>query len=314
MKAVVVVRDGPRPRAVVVETPAPVPGPGESLVQLIAAPIEPMDRLILLGFYPLGTRGSIDGNLILGAQGLGRVVTSDRPELVDARVLLPVRSGTWRSQLAVPTASLIRVPDDVSDEAAAPLRIGATSASAMLEWLQPGDAFVQSPGAGAVGLYAAQLAKRRGLRAICLVRTPERRALLMRLGAHAVLPDDSDAPRSVARLGLQPRLALDGTGGVTTKRLAACLADGGTVVRYGAISGAHAELDVAASVFRDISIRGFWLRSDERARKPEDVAARIEGLLRSKLEIPIAARMPLVEVSKALELSRTAHGRVLLTP
>lgn len=314
MKAIVVGDHlGPR-RHAVVDIAAPRPRAGESVVALLAAPIEPMDRLMLRGLYPLSTQASIDGAMVLGAQGVGQVEHSDRPELVGARVLLPIRSGTWRTRLALPTGSLVALPDHIGTEAAAPLRIGAVSADAMLESLRPGDAFVQSPGAGAVSLYAVQLARRRGLQAICLVRNVAHRDLLLGLGAHAVIEDDDEAPAAIEALGLEPHLALDGTGGATTRRLAASLVHGGSVVRYGAISGSHAQLDVAASVFRDIRVRGFWLKTDEQRRGPQAVRQRLARLLGAELALPIAARYPLGSIEPALAHAGSAVGRVLLVP
>ncbi|HLT37738.1 MAG TPA: alcohol dehydrogenase catalytic domain-containing protein, partial [Enhygromyxa sp.] len=98
----------PRAMLALVELPEPKPSAGELLVELLASPISPTDRLMVRGLYPLHAP---DG--IAGAQGVARVlalgegVTGPEP---GTHVLLPVRCGAWRERLTVAADSVISLP------------------------------------------------------------------------------------------------------------------------------------------------------------------------------------------------------------
>ena len=80
-------------------------------------------------------------------------------------------------------------------------------------------------------------------------------------GAEHVVVDAEDLPKRVreATGGAGIRLAIDCVGGVSTENLARCLDEGGTLVNYGAMSGERCMISPRYFVFRDITLRGFWL-------------------------------------------------------
>ena len=298
-----------------VELPEPEPGPGEVLVDVLASPISPMDRLALRGRYPLHTPEGIPG-----AQGVGLVAELgegvNQPE-IGTVVLLPVRAGAWRERLVVRGESLVPLPATRDPAAACTLRIEALTAAVLLDGLRPGEAFIHSPGAGSVGRYLTLLARDRELSSIALVGSRDPIADLWGLGADEVLVREPGLAARLESLGLpQPRVGFDGTGGGTSSLISSCLQPGGELVVYGATSRKPISLSIDQLVFRDIHVRGFWLHrwASEvgQARLREELMA-LAGL---GLHEHITGRFTLEEWPHALELAERAgaRGRVVFTP
>jgi NADPH:quinone reductase-like Zn-dependent oxidoreductase len=138
-------------------------------------------------------------------------------------------------------------------------------------------------------------------------------------GAEAVLVDDGSGPSPGLPGGARAKLAFDAVGGAATERLAAMVADGGTVVTYGLLSGESPRLSAHDLVFRGLTLRGFWLAdwfaqaSPERAR---DVFGRLTGwLAEGRIGARVAARYPLERVAEAVaDAAREGRdGKILLT-
>jgi mitochondrial enoyl-[acyl-carrier protein] reductase / trans-2-enoyl-CoA reductase len=298
-----------------VELPEPEPRAGEVLVEVLASPISPIDRLSLRGLYPLDLASGIPG-----AQGVGLVVELGEgvhePE-VGSVVLLPVRVGAWCERLVVPAVTLISLSAHRDPVAACTLRIEALTAAALLAELEPGECFVHSPGAGSVGRFLTVLARDRGLRSIALVGSPEPIAQLWGLGADNVLVREPGLPARLHALGLgQPRLAFDGSGGRASAMLGSCLRIGGELVVYGAISREAIQLPVDQLVFKDIRVRGFWLHRWAETVGHSRVSSELEALAAMDLREHVVARFGLDQWPAALALAERAgaRGRVVFTP
>lgn len=298
-----------------VELPEPEPRAGEVLVEVLASPISPIDRLSLRGLYPLHPAYGIPG-----AQGVGLVVELGKglrePE-VGSVVLLPVRVGAWCERLVVPAVTLISLSAHRDPVAACTLRIEALTAAALLAELEPGECFVHSPGAGSVGRFLTVLARDRGLRSIALVGSREPIAELWGLGADNVLVREPGLPARLSALGLgQPRLAFDGSGGRASAMLGSCLRVGGELVVYGATSREAIQLPVDQLVFKDIRVRGFWLHRWAEAAGYPRVRSELEALVAMDLREHVVARFGLDQWPAALALAEQtgARGRVVFTP
>ncbi|PRQ05344.1 Quinone oxidoreductase 1 [Enhygromyxa salina] len=298
-----------------IELPEPQPGPGEVLVEVLASPISPMDRLAMRGLYPLELAEGVGG-----AQGVGIVVELGEGvgELeAGTVVLLPVRVGAWRERLAVSASAVVPLSPHRDPVAACTLRIEALTAAVLLTRLEPGESFVHSPGAGSVGRYLTILARERGLRSIALVGSREPIADLWGLGADNVLVREPGLASRLRALGLpQPRLGFDGSGGATSGLLGSCLQPGGELVVYGATSRQPVELPVSQLVFRDIRVRGFWLHRWARAVGPAQLRSELEALAAMDLQEQVVGRFTLDQWPAALELAERAgaRGRVVFTP
>ncbi|HXV96796.1 MAG TPA: zinc-binding dehydrogenase, partial [Anaerolineae bacterium] len=116
------------------------------------------------------------------------------------------------------------------------------------------------------------------------------------------------------------KLALDAIGGEATMRLASCLADSGTLVVYGMLSGQPCQVTPPDLLFKDIRPRGFFLGRWFQNATPADIAPVFQTLIplvaNGTLCSEVEATYPLDRIKEALaHASREGrNGRILLTP
>jgi len=317
---------GPAPQDVIhaVDFLLPAPLPGEARVAVLAAPINPSDVLTLTGEYgQLPPLPAVGGN-----EGVGRVeaIEGDGAGLaVGDLVLLPVGCGTWTTHLNLPCKALLALPHDVDPVQLSMLAVNPPTALLMLEdfvELQPGDWVIQNAANSGVGGYVAQLAKRRGLNLVNVVRRASAIEAVWQAGGEHVLVDGEDLPRRLRdEVGdVEIRLAIDCVGGVHTEHLARCLADGGTVVNYGAMGGERCMVSPRYFVFHDVRLRGFWLAQWFRrcsAERRRQVFSHLAGLIADgSLHARVQASFGLDEIREAVHMAATGarHGKIVLTP
>jgi len=296
---------------------------GEAMVEVLATPINPSDVMTLAGLYGLLPKlPATPGN-----EGVGRVVDVVGSEAVKPGqlVFLPLGAGTWRTHLKARAERLLPVPEGADVLQMAMLSINPPTAELLLREfvsLQPGEWVLQNAANSAVGRYVITLAKRAGYRTVNVVRRAELEAELRELGADAVLVDGPDLPAKVreATGGAPVRLAIDSVGGSATMRLGDAVAEGGTVVNYGAMSGKGPSLSAAATIFRDVTLKGFWLmqwlRKASRAQQTELMGGLAKLVAQGVLHAPVDATYPLEDIREALSraVEGGRKGKVLLTP
>lgn len=287
------------------------PGPGEVRVRVLLSPINPADLNVLEGKYPL--LPALPG--VPGVEGVG-VVEEDAEGLKKGtRVLLPHRFGAWREAGIAKVADLIPVPDDIPIEQAAMLRINPATALCMLRefgGLEPGAWVFQNAANSGVGRCVVRMCRHFGWKSLNVVRREELFTELGTDGADAVLLDSTELPK------LGAKLALNAVGGESATRLASALADGGTIVTYGAMARQPLKIPNGQLIFNDITWRGFWVsRWYENAGEQERAALFNElfGLVRcGVVATPVEAIYPFTEITRALEHAGKSgrSGKVLL--
>jgi NADPH:quinone reductase-like Zn-dependent oxidoreductase len=155
-----------------------------------------------------------------------------------------------------------------------------------------------------------------------VVRRDDMVPVLEALGADVVLVDGPDlaARAAAATNGAKIRLAFDAVGGSATDRLAQSVAVGGTVVNYGALSGESCKVAPGSFVFRNITLRGFWLAFWFRqATVPQQMALYTDlaqRIARGELTARVHRTFPLAQVQDAVALAASGgrDGKVLLVP
>jgi len=319
-------RRGPVPQDVidVVDFELPPPGASEVLVEVLAAPINPSDVLSLTGDYgSLPPLPAIGGN-----EGVGRVLETGidvRSLRAGQRVLLPIGGGTWRTHLIADARALIALPDRGEPVQLAMLAVNPPTASLLLSEFvkpKPGEWIIQNAANSAVGAYLMQLARLRGFNTVNIVRREAAVAGARAAGGDVVLVDGDDLAARVhgATQGAEIRLGIDAVGGGATERLARCLANGGAIVNYGAMSGDACKLSPASLIFRDISLRGFWLArwlKQEQASTRAALFGELAALIADgTLAAPIAATFPIERVKDAVVAAAAGEreGKIVLLP
>lgn len=316
---------GPVPQDVIecVEFTLPPLAAGEALIEMLAAPINPSDVLTLTGQYGmLPPLPAVGGN-----EGIGRIAeVADGVTLpVGTRVVLPIGVGSWTSHMIAKADTLIPLPPMGDVVQLSMLTVNPPTASLLLSefaTLAPGDWVIQNTANSAVGLYLAQLARRRGIRTVNVVRRADAVATVEAAGGDVVLTDGPDLAARVAEATgkAKIRLGIDATGGTATDRIARSIAIGGTVVNYGAMSGEACKVYPASFVFRDVTLRGFWLafwfrnatREQQRTLFGELVPLVAQGVLTA----PVQATYPLSQIKEAITVAAAGgrNGKIVLVP
>src|SRR5262245_7430806 len=177
MRAVTVSEYGGTP--VVAEVPTPQPGPGQVLIKMRAAGMNPMDRTLAAGDW---RPAPATFPMVLGADGAGVVETvgegatrfSRGDELFGQLLIAPIGSaGTYAEYVAVTEdAPLARVPNGLDAVLAAALPTAGGAGLALVESVEPlsGKTALIVGAGGGVGSFATQFAANAGARVIANVR------------------------------------------------------------------------------------------------------------------------------------------------
>ena len=299
-----------------VETrPWPTPAADEAVVRMSAAPINPADLNQIEGKYPV--RAELPATP--GFEGAGVVVElgADVHGLTSGTlVVLPHNVGTWRDAVAVKAEDLVVVPDGIEPVQAAMLKINPLTAWRLLHdyvHLEKGDWLIQNAANSAAGRDVIQIAHGLGYKTVNVVRRAELIQELRAEGGDVVLVDDDNLREEVktGTGGASIHLGLNSVGGDSALRLANCLAPGGTLVSFGAMSLQPLKIPTGLLIFKDLRFRGIWINKwYDNATPPErmqtfqplfDMARR--GLLKTKVE----KAYPLSEAKAAV--AHAAQGK-----
>jgi NADPH:quinone reductase-like Zn-dependent oxidoreductase len=262
---------------IVAERPAPVPGPGEVVVEVHAASLNYRDLAIARGEYPAGRPlPLVPGSDIAGtvrALGPGcararlgaRVVVSyvvdwesgePEPSRMVRRLGGPL-DGALAQLVVVPEHALVPIPDELGFAEAATLPVAGVTAWRGLfrvARVKPGD-HVLVFGTGGVSIFAIQLASAAGARPIVVVGGDAAKLERVRgLGAWATM-DRRTEPAWEDRVlaltgGRGVDVAIDVVGGENTARVAVATRTGGTLLLVGFLGGHELQLDVRALLRR----------------------------------------------------------------
>lgn len=239
-------------------------------VKMLAAPINPADINRIEGVYPvLPSVPSIGGWEGVGEiHSVGSAVTDFSPgDLVIHAAYLP---GTWQTYVVEDQSLWYKIDKTTPIEYAATVSVNPLSALRMLEdfvTLKPGDTIVQNGATSIVGQCVIQLAQVRGIHSINIIRdkpgSDEIKEKLIKLGADKVFTESELEVKGVkSLLGdiPEPRLGLNCIGGNAATMVVKFLKQGGTMVTYGGMSKKSITISTASFIFKDISLKGFWLR------------------------------------------------------
>ena len=302
----------------------PAPAEGQALVEVLAAPINPSDVLTLTGQYgALPPLPAVGGN-----EGVGRISAlgpNTSAPAVGQTVLLPVGCGTWSTHVLAEAKRLVPLPNEADPQQLSMMSINPPTALLMLERfveLKPGDWLIQNAANSAVGSYLIQFAAARGLRTVNIVRRESALAGVKELGADVVLVDGDKLAKRVAEAtdGAKIALGIDAVGGAATDRLASCLTAGATLVNYGMMSGEPCQVSAASLVFRDVTVRGFWLAQWFRQASPAEqmkVFGEVAKAIASgQLHARIGATYSIEQIKEAVAAAAAGErdGKILVVP
>lgn len=175
------------------EVTTPEPGPGEVRVRLHASGVNPSDVKSRAG----STRKIAFPRVIPHSDGAGeidRVGAGVPPSRLGERVW--VWNGQWRrafgtaaESITLPSEQAVPLPANISVEAGACLGIPAYTGyqAVVLTGAKQGSTVLVAAGAGAVGHYAIQFAKKRGATVVTTVSSPAKAEIARQAGADYVI-------------------------------------------------------------------------------------------------------------------------------
>lgn len=225
--------------------PIPEPGPGQILVKMRGAPVNPSDLLFLRGTYNIVK----ELPCVPGFEGYGTIVKKGpgfSPWLkVGARVACggqSQRDGTWAEYYLADATGCLPLSPKVPEEQAPFMLVNPLTALAMLDLAREkkATAIVQSAAASQLGQMLVPAARLQGFELINIVRRPEQVEILRKLGAKHIL--DSSLPDFKAQLQslahqLNATVALDAISGDFTSILVEAMPDRSEIILYGTLGG-----------------------------------------------------------------------------
>ncbi len=297
------------------ELELPAVGAHETLVRVVAAPINPADLNQIEGKYPI--RFPLPATPGFEGAGIVEAVGAEVRELaVGAQVILPHDLGTWREKAMVTADKLTVVPNDIAPEQAAMLKINPITAWRLLHdfvRLEKGDWIIQNAANSAVGRAVIALARELGWRTVNVVRRAELIEELRATGGDVVLLDNDELRGAVAKAteGAPIRLGLNQVGGESALRLAKVVAAEATIVTIGAMSLRPLTMPNGLLIFKNLHFTGFWVNkwyeqasADERR---ETFASLIDLARRGLLETKVERAYSLGEFREAV--ARAGEGK-----
>ncbi len=326
-QAVLLHEYGESPVLEVVERPTPQPGPGQVLVQMAAAPINPSDLLFLQGIY--GVHKSLP--IVPGIEGSGTVVAAGKgflsERLLGRRVAcsgLTNGDGTWGEYVVLDADGSIAVSDDVSDEQAASMFVNPWTAIALTEIAQKGrhQAIVLTAGVSQLSRMILRLAKEKGIATLHIVRNAEQAEVLQSLGAEDVInsSEENFGQRLAADCDrLNATIAFDAVAGEMTGMLAEAMPQSSRVVVYGSLASQSCRVTVNNLLFGETTIEGFWLNhwlNKKNILQQLFLGKKTQRLLSTTVKTEVRDRLPLRSIQEALRLAATnaTGGKILLVP
>ncbi|GAA3429252.1 zinc-dependent alcohol dehydrogenase family protein [Streptosporangium sandarakinum] len=224
------------------------PGPGEVRIRVDAIGLNRAEVLFRTGHYiePVKRFPARLGTEAAGVvEAVGEGVEGFRPGQPVSTVpgFSQNGHGVYAERAIVPAASVLHRPEGIGAvEGAAVWMPYLTAYGALVEvgGMRPGDTVVLNAASSSVGLAAIHVADRVGATPIALTRTAAKKEALLKEGAAEVIVTGSEdvAERVLAATGGRgAEFVFDAVAGPGVRDLARVVADDGTLLVYGALSG-----------------------------------------------------------------------------
>jgi len=302
------------------------PGPGEVIVKIAAAPINPSDIIRLknahkdydLNTYIPGLEGS--GTVVVAGKGLLPKLWLGRRVACSAGLDM---YGTWAEYLITPAVKCFPLNSRVSDEQGSMSLVNPLTAIAFFDIAEKNHhkAVINNAAASALGRMVELLGNKKGIPVINIVRNQKQVELLKGMGSRYVL-DSSDAsfPDSLGILSKELRATLffDSVCSRELPKMIDVLPEKSSVIIYGNLSGEELIMvNPRTLLANNINISSFYLgnKAKENGLLKNLLNLREVGrLMQTDLKIKVQGVYPLEQAQQALDnyLGNMTGGKVLL--
>lgn len=296
MQAVQVNKYGGPEQLAAARVPRPEVKPGQVLVRLKAAGVNPADWKMRAGYFKQFMPLPFPWTPGLEGAGIVESIAPDVPSFKKGDEVYGPIGSAYAEYAAAPATDLVHKPKHLSFEEAASVPVGALTAwQAVIEEaeVQPGQRVLVHGGAGGVGVYAVQFARWRGAR-VTATASAANADFVKSLGAVQVIDYHASKFENAVK---DVDAVIDTVGGDLVERSLPIIRQGGVFVT------------VAGRVDPEMGQpRGVRTTSSRRADVPK--LQQISELLESKKITPVVGKVfPLAQASQAHELSQSGHGR-----
>ncbi len=306
------------------EIDEPRPAADEVLIDVHAASVSFMDRLLVSGLYQMRpSTPFVPGTEAAGVViAVGEKVTRFQP---GDRVACSNWTGGHAERMVARERNCVRLPAGVAFEAAATLLHNyGTAHCALVEGARAerGETVFVTGAAGGVGLAAVDLSRHLGLRVIAGIGSDVKAALVRRYGACEVVNYRSEKLHErikSATGGAGVDICFDNVGGRVFEQMARLMKWGGRLMPIGFTSGQIPSLPMNLPLLKNYSIVGVF--AGAWAEKFPDEAARmndalVQLLAEGSIRPHIDRVLPLDQVKEAMRAvaDRTVQGRIVLAP
>jgi NADPH2:quinone reductase len=322
MKAALYEAPGPAREVLrVTEVERPEPGPGEVRVRVHASGVNPTDVKARSGATPR----PIDGFQIPHQDGAGvidAVGAGVDPARAGQRVWVWFAAagrkwGTAAEWTVVPDRQAVPLPDEVDMELGASLGVPAMTAHRCLFADGPvaGKAVLVAGGAGAVGHFAIELAKRDSARVAATVSNPEKADLASKAGADLVVNyRETDVAAQVRPFSARVDRVIEVALGANLQADLALSGPETVIVTYAA-EPSDPVLPVRACMTANVTLRFILVYGVPAAALDQAVAGITAALRAGDLTALPVHRFPLDDIAAAHEaVENGVLGKVLVMP
>lgn len=248
------------------QLPVPVPKPGQVLIKVRLASVNPSDEMFIQGLYG---QPRVKG-AAAGFEAVGDVVASGGGFLANRlkgkRVaFVATGSGTWAEYCLAEAAVCIPLRKTIRDEDGAAMVVNPLTAVAMFDLVKAeGEkAFVMSAAGSQLCKLIGDLAKAEGYRPIAIVRRENQAEIMKAHGAAHVLvqtaPDFTSKLRETCKAE-KPRIFLDAVTGPLGGKVFKAMGKGARWIVYGRLDPSDTVIpEPGELIFLLKRIEGFWL-------------------------------------------------------
>ncbi|HET9976799.1 MAG TPA: NADPH:quinone oxidoreductase family protein [Burkholderiaceae bacterium] len=324
MKALRCVRHGLPDTLVVEDIDAPLPGPGQVLVQVKAAGVNFPDTLIIQDKYqfkpalPFTPGGELAGIVAAVGEGVTRVA-------VGQRVIGFVMWGAFAEQALVAQDQLVPMPEGMPfDVASAFLMTYGTCYHALHDraQLRDGEVVLVLGAAGGIGIASIEIAKARGAKVIAAASSEDKLAVCRERGADMTINYQTEDLRERLKAltgGRGVDVVVDPVGGRFTEPALRGVAWRGRYLVVGFTDGEIARVALNLPLLKGCSIVGVFygdFLKREPAHAEADVRALFDLYREKKIAPLVSARYDLEHAGQAIEalMQRRVRGKVVVTP
>jgi len=253
----------------IVDVPVPTPAAGEVQIRVKAIGVNRAEIMYRTGQYVI--EPEFPARLGYEAAGVVEAVGENVDGFTrgDAVSVIPSfmfsEYGMYGERVNAPVHAVVKHPENLSfEQAAASWMMYVTAYGALVEYgnLQAGQNVIIRAASSSVGLAAIQIANMLGANPVALTRTSEKREMLIKAGATAVIATaEQDMVTEINRLTNDQgaHIVFDPVGGPDVAKLMQVMAPQGLFFQYGALDSRDMQVPVFELLGKHLTLRGYEL-------------------------------------------------------